>query len=187
MQKKIGMKKNIIFIQGGGENGYIVDAKLVSSLQNELGSAYDVHYPKMQTNESLPDFGWLTQIAKEVSLINDSVILAGHSLGASMLLKYISENKVQKKITGIFLISTPYWSGNEDWVRGLKLKENFTDNLPKNVPIFFYHNRDDEEIPYDQFAFYRQKIPWATFQEKAHGGHQFDNNLSSIAKDIKSL
>lgn len=104
-----------------------------------------------------------------------------------MILKYLSENPVKKKIAGIFLISTPFWSGNEDWKQGLKLQENFAGKLPKNVPIFFYHCHDDEEVPFSQLAIYRQKLDQATFREIPSGGHQLNNDLKLVAQDIKSL
>jgi predicted alpha/beta hydrolase family esterase len=181
------MKKDVLFIQGSGEKGYEADAKLAASLQQALGEAYNVHYPPMQTNEAESDFGWPEQIGKEVSHTNSEVILVGHSLGASMLLKFLSENEIKNKIAGIYLISTPFWSGDEDWVKGLKLKEDFANNLPKNIPIFLYHCRDDEEIPFDHLALYRQKLPQATVREITSGGHQLNNDLAIIAKDIKSL
>ena len=94
---------------------------------------------------------------------------------------------IQKKINGLFLIAAPYWSGDEDWVQGLKLHVNFAEKLSKNVPIFFYHCRDDEEIPFATLTHYKQKLPWATFREITSGGHQLNNDLTPIAKDIKSL
>jgi alpha-beta hydrolase superfamily lysophospholipase len=136
------MNKQVLFIQGGGsEEDYAADAKLVASLKRHLGESYLVHYPLLPADEAAPDFGRKKQIAKEISSIEGEVILAGHSLGASMLLKYLSESRVQKKIAGIFLISTPFWSGAEDWKQGFKLQENFADKLPKGVPIFLYHCR----------------------------------------------
>ena len=181
------MKKNILFIQGGGEAGYEADTKLSYSLKIGLGDDYDVHYPKMQTNELLTDFGWLQQIGNEITAINGELILVGHSLGASMLLKYLSENKINKRIAGVFLISTPFWDGDEDWVKGLKLKKNFAECLPKNVPIFLYHCRDDGEIPFNHLSIYKQKIPFAVVREIKNGGHQLNNNLTIVAEDIKSL
>ncbi len=181
------MKKNILFIQGGGETGYEADTKLSDSLQKVLGDVYDVHYPKMQTNESLPDFGWLQQIGNEITAIKGELILVGHSLGASMILKFLSENKVKKKIAGIFLISTPFWNGNEDWVKGLKLNKGFAEKLPKYIPIFMYHCRDDEEIPFEHLLHYKQKLTNALFCEIAEGGHQINNDLKIVAEDIKSL
>ena len=181
------MHYQLLFIQGGGgDEDYKADAKLVASLRQALGNAYTVHYPRL-SDDSSPDFGRIKQIGKEISLVKDEIILVGHSLGASMLLKYLSENEVKKKIAGIFLISTPFWSGQEDWKQGLKLHEDFPDKLPKNVPVFLYHCRDDEEVPFEHLSLYAQKLPRAIVREVGSGGHQLNNNLSLVAKDIKSL
>ncbi|MBD3616221.1 MAG: alpha/beta hydrolase [Gracilimonas sp.] len=181
------MSKLIIFIQGGGAGGYDADARLVDSLQTALGETYEVRYPQMFSDETQPDFGWPHQIGKEISGIKGKVILAGHSLGASMVLKFLSEHEIREQIDSIFLIATPFWSGDEDWIKGLKLQVNFEDHLPKEVPIFFYHCRDDEEVPFEHLSIYSQKLPWATFREIPSGGHQFNNDLTLVAKDIKSL
>lgn len=180
------MKKQILFIQGGGDNGYEADANMVASLKKELGEEYKIIYPQMPSDDT-PDFGWLKQIGKEIDKLNDDLILVAHSLGASMLLKYLSENKVSKRISGMFLIATPHWSGKEKWVQGLKLQNDFADNLPKNIPVFFYHCRDDEEVPFDHLTFYKRNIPDATFHEIEIGGHLLNNDLEVVAKDIKEL
>ena len=39
------MKKHVLFIHGAGQGAYEEDLLLVASLQNALGSAYDVRYP----------------------------------------------------------------------------------------------------------------------------------------------
>jgi len=182
------MKKQVLFIQGGGKGGgYEADAKLAALLQSALGDDYEVAYPQLHTDETAGDFGWLRQIGNEIDKLEDDVILVAHSLGASLLLKYLSENEVSKKIAGIFLVATPCWTGDEKWVQGLKLREDFAERLPKDNPIFFYHARDDEEVPFEQFTAYKQKLPRATFREIKTGGHQFGNDLSLVAKDIKNL
>ena len=148
------MKTHILFLHGGGGKGdHKVDAKLVNDLQEAIGELYTVHYPLLENRPS-PDFGRLKQIEKAISEIDTGLILVGHSLGASMVLKFLSERKNQFRIKGIFLLATPFWSGNEDWVQGLKLKSNFEDELPKDVPIFFYHCLDDEEIPFSSLDHY---------------------------------
>ena len=181
------MSRHVLFIQGGGgKEDYEADAKLVSSLQKALGEAYTVHYPLLP-DESFPDFGRKKQIGKEISLIKDEVILVAHSLGASMLLKYLSENEGEVNVAGIFLIATPFWSGIEDWKQGLKLHEDFPDKLPKDVPVFLYHCHDDEVVPFDHLLLYEQKLPQATVRVIASGGHQLNNDLSPVAKDINTL
>lgn len=181
------MTRDVLFIQGGGNGGYEADTKLAASLQQLLGAAYKVHYPRLLSDTARPDFGWPEQIGKQLALINREVILVGHSLGASMLLKYLSENKVSSTITGIFLISTPFWRGEEEWVQGLKLNDDFAGKLPQDTPIFLYHSRDDEEVSVANLALYRQKLPQATVREIASGGHQLNNDLTLVANDIMAL
>ena len=181
------MNKLVIFIQGGGEDGYEADAKLVASLRIALGETYKIHYPQMPSEDTLPDFGWIEKIGREISLAKDKIILVGHSLGASMLLKYLSESRIQKIISGIFLIATPFWSGDEDWKQGLKLHKEFAVKIPKSIPIFLYQCKDDEVVPADHLAFYTQNLPQATVRIIKSGGHQLNNDLSLIAADIKSL
>ncbi|GAB3959632.1 alpha/beta fold hydrolase [Spirosoma harenae] len=181
------IKKQVLFIQGGGSSeDYEADQLLVTSLHKSLGEAYRMHYPRLST-ESTPDLGRLKQIGHELSRIKGAFILVGHSLGASMLLKYLSENAIRKKPTALFLIATPFWSGDEDWKEGFKLSENFADKLPKEVPIFFYHSQDDQEVPFAHLAMYRQQLPWATFRELTSGGHQLNNDLTIVANDITSV
>jgi uncharacterized protein len=80
------MTRPILFIQGGGNGGYEADKALVSSLQQNLGKEYDIHYPELQSDESAPDFGWIQQIDQKILETQGDAIVVGHSLGASLLL-----------------------------------------------------------------------------------------------------
>jgi len=180
------MNKQVLFIHGGGgKEDYAADAKLVASLQEGLGEAFVVHYPFLP-KESGSDFGRKNQIGKHISLLKGDIILVGHSLGVSMLLKYLSESWVLEKIAGVFLLSTPFWSG-EEWKQGFILQGGFPDQLPKQVPIFLYHSKGDEEVPFDHLERYAQYLPKATLRTISKGAHQFNYNLSWVAKDIQSL
>jgi predicted alpha/beta hydrolase family esterase len=59
--------------------------------------------------------------------------------------------------------------------------------LPGDVPIFLYHSRDDEEVDVAHLAIYARKLPQALIREVASGGHQFGNDLTPVALDIKNL
>lgn len=181
------MKKQILFIQGGGDDGYEADALLVKSLQKELGDEYRIHYPEIKSDETATDYGWLRQLKTILAETQDDVLIVAHSFGASMLLKYLTENHVSKRIDGIFLIATPFWKGDEDWQKGLMLQQNFAEKLPKNVPLFFYHAHDDQEAPFAHFGQYKAMIKYAMFREVEQGGHQFNNDLKVVADDIKSF
>ncbi len=180
-------KLQLLFIQGGGDDGYNDDKAMVASLRQELDEKYTIHYPELISDESLPDFGWLDQIGTEISNSKDDMIIVAHSLGASMLLKYLTEHTSSKRIAGIFLIAAPFWNGQEKWQKGLMLQNNFADKLPANVPLFFYQAKDDEEVPLIQFEQYKAKIKYAQFRELEQGGHQLNNDLKVVADDILSF
>ncbi len=181
------MRKQVLFIHGGGDEGDVCDARMVSALQAALGQDYEIIYPPMPWEDKTPDFGWGRGIGTEIEKLSDNAFWVGHSLGASMLLKWLSENKTSKKPAGIFLLAPPFWSGHEPWKQGIKLQKDFAANLPKNNRIFFYHCQDDEVVTLQQLAIYRQELPEATFRDLQNGGHQLDNNLKWVAKDIKDL
>lgn len=180
------MKKQILFIQGAGQGAYEEDEKLVASLQDEVDTEYEVRYPRMPNDDGSGYEAWKTQISKELSAMNGEVILVGHSFGASLLLKYLAEEKIRQPIAGVFLIATPYW-GTKDWQKEYALEENFAVRLPKELPIVFYHSRDDDTVPFAHLALYQEKLPRANFHEFDGRGHQFSNDLSEVARDIKNL
>jgi predicted alpha/beta hydrolase family esterase len=181
-------RRPLLFIQGGGEGGYEADAKLAGSLRTALGDDYDVRYPRLAVDQQAPDFGWPRQIEEAIAAIGGEVILVGHSLGASVLLKYLSENPVGRPIRGIFLVSTPFWGGDEKWrYPPLTLGDKFAERLPEGVPIFLYHCRDDEEVDVTHLSLYARRLPRATVRLLASGGHQLGDDLTPVAQDIRGL
>ncbi|MCF2492903.1 alpha/beta hydrolase [Dyadobacter chenhuakuii] len=181
------MANRIIFFHGGGsKEDYDADKKLVESLEDSLGAPYSIHYPFLP-NDGSPDLGRRNQIKEAISESEDGVILVAHSLGASMLLACLSEFNIERRIAGIFLIATPFWAGSEDWVVPFKLRQDFAETIDKNIPLFLYHCQDDEEVPFIQLANYQRELPWATFREIPSGGHQLNNDLHVVAKDLLSL
>jgi hypothetical protein len=184
------MKQQILFIQGGGEGAHEVDIQLVNSLRKTLGDAYEVDYPKM-SKESDPDYRrWKPQIKRELAAAKGKVILIGHSLGGSFLLKYLTEDRTERPIAAIFLIATPYWGG-DGWryegYESVALPKDAVSKLPKGMPIFFYHGRNDETVPFAHLALYAEKFPKATIRVLDRRGHQLGNDLSEVAADIESL
>jgi predicted alpha/beta hydrolase family esterase len=180
------MKRRVLFIHGGGEGAYEEDRKLAASLQDALGAAYDVRFPQMPDEDRPVYRAWKGRIAKELDALEGEVILVGHSLGGSILLKYLSE-EVEKPIAGLFLVSTPYW-GVDDWEVGeYALREDFASMIPKEIAVFLYHSRDDEVVPFAHAGLYAQKLPRTTVREFDGRGHQFGDDLSEGAQDIVKL
>jgi predicted alpha/beta hydrolase family esterase len=108
------MSRQVLFVHGGGEGAYEEDRKMAASLRDALGVGYEVQCPKMPDEDSPLYAAWRDRIASELAELDGEVFLVGHSLGASILLKYISEESTATPIAGTFLDAAPYW-GVEDW------------------------------------------------------------------------
>ena len=181
------MKRQVLFIHGGGQGAYEADKELAANLRDELGAAYHVRCPEMPDEESPEYEAWKEKIEQELAALDGEVILVGHSLGALILLKYVSEEEVEKPVAGLFLVATPYvgtggWAFEED-----ALRKDFAAEIHLRLPVFLYHSHDDEVVPFAHLALYEAKLPQATIQELEGRGHQSDNDLSEVARDIKSL
>jgi predicted alpha/beta hydrolase family esterase len=181
--------KHIFLIQGAGTGAYEMDKQLAISLSRSLGPHYKVHYPALPHEDDAPYEEWIHHLETELAPIQEPIVLVGHSVGASILIKWMSERETEKPIAGMFLLACPFWGG-KGWLypgyEGLMLTDSSL-NRPTSSPIFLYHCRDDEIVPFDHLALYAQIIPEATICTRAEGGHQFNNDLSFLAEDIKNL
>lgn len=184
------MIAEIIFIQGAGEGAHKEDSLLANSLQKELGQDFKVTYLKMPDEANAPYDAWKTRIQKEIDAASEPVILVGHSLGGSYLAKILTEVKLDKPLGGIFLLEAPFWGG-QGWLyegyQELELPQDAAKKIPNDVKLFLYHARDDKIAPFDHLALYAALFPRATVRQIKKGGHQLDNNLSAVARDIKKL
>ncbi len=181
------MKRRVVFIHGAGQEGFEEDRKLATNLQDVLGAEYDVRYPEMPDADSPEYEAWKGRIARELAALDGEVILVGHSLGGSILLKYLSEENAERPVAGLFLIAAPYW-GAEDWGGSeYALRDDFASKLPSELPVFLYHSRDDEVVPFAHLALYTEKLSRALTREFDDRGHQFNDDLSEVARDIKRL
>ena len=59
--------------------------------------------------------------------------------------------------------------------------------LPRDVPIFLYHGRNDETVPFAHVELYALAIPRAHVRRLANRDHQLNNDLSELASDIRRL
>ena len=180
------MKKHVLFIHGAGEGAFEEDGVLVASLQDALGFAYDVLYPNMPEEDSATYADWTAPIERALATLDDAVILVGHSVGGSVLVKYLSEQQLDKPISSVFLLATPYWGADEFWNWDeARLPEDVAAKLAIIPRIFLYHSRDDEVVPFAHLALYAAKLPQATIREFDGRGHQFGNDLADVAEEIR--
>ena len=64
---------------------------------------------------------------------------------------------------------------------------DLAERLPRDVPIFLYHGRDDDSVPFAHVELYARMMPRAQVRRLAGRDHQLDNQLSEVALDIRQL
>ncbi|TDF94801.1 RBBP9/YdeN family alpha/beta hydrolase [Paenibacillus piri] len=183
------MSKQVLFVHSAGAQGrHQGSGELVASLQNALGESYRVSYPIMPNPERPSYKPWKLKLAEELAEVQNEVILVGHSLGGSVLLKYFSEENCTNAVAGLFLVATPYWGKDPNWqVDDFLLREQFATKLTAIPRMFIYHSRDDEVVPIEHALRYAESIPQAAVHVLDRCGHAFKAGLPQLVEDIKSL
>ena len=180
-------KKQVLFIQGGGDGAHKEDAELAERLGKELGPDYEIRYPLMPDEDSPGYQAWKRRISDEIAAVGDGAFLVGHSLGAVILLMSLVESRPSQRIAGLFLIATPFvgeggWPG-DDFV----VPKDVAGKLPDKVPVHLYHGHDDEIVPFAHLGLYAKALPQAVVRRLAGRNHQLNGDLSEVARDIELL
>jgi predicted alpha/beta hydrolase family esterase len=141
----------------------------------------------MPGTEDDPHYGpWRERLGSELAAIDGEPILFGHSLGASVALKYLAEED-PGEIAGLVLATTPYW-GTEGWEHEWALPEGWPKEGTRLPPTFLFHSRDDEELPFEHLERYAALLPEATVGRLDGNGHLYDRgDLSEIVEAVRSL
>jgi len=155
------------------------------SLQEVLGASYDVLSPYFPLRENARYEEWKVVFEKVFELLDENVILIGHSLGGIFLAKYLSEHTPTKKIKALFLVAAPYTMETP-----YSAEFNITDAAPiqeKVSDVFIYHSKDDAVVSFTHAERYQKDIPLAHTRFFADKGHFNMESLPEILDDIQSL
>lgn len=184
------MKKQVFFVHSAGEQGKNQGSGGLSAyLADALGSEYNFIFPKFP-NPEFPQYElWKAKLDQELAGLEGEVIVIGHSLGGSVLIKYLSEEAYNPSIIGLFLIAAPYWGKDDrDWQNNeYILTENFASKLSQNAKMFFYHSFYDKIVPHTHLSRYKEKLPKAAVRVLSGDDHFFNKGLPELIDDIKSL
>ena len=182
------MKVQVLFVQGAGTNvheGW--DRKLVGSLERGLGPGYRVRYPRMPKEDDPRYATWKQALLRELDSLDDGAILVGHSVGGTILLHVLAEQPPTFKPGALVLIAAPF-IGKGGWPSDdIQPRTDFAERLPAASSVFLYHGTDDETVPPVHVRLYARAIPHATVRLLAHRDHQLNNDLSEVAREIRSL
>jgi len=182
------MVRQILFVQGGGEQVHERwDARLVESLQRELGPGYEIRYPVMP-NEADPAFAtWQIALEKELATLQAGAVVIGHSLGGTFLINALAESSPDAALGAVVLIAAPF-VGPEGWESDdIEPRSDLATRLPPAVPVLLYHGDQDRIAPVAHVDLYAAAIPRARVRRLAGRDHQLNNDLSEVATDIREL
>lgn len=181
------MVRQVLFIQGAGEGVHDCwDSKLVASLERELGEGYSVRYPRMPREENPSYSVWKAPLLQEFDLLPAGAILVGHSFGGTTMLQALAEAPPKQRFAGLFVIAAPF-VGEGGWPSDEIDCGNASGRLPHDLFIYLYHGLDDTDVPVAHVHHYAKTIPQACIRTLECKDHQFNNDLSDIAKDIRSI
>ncbi len=158
-----------------------------SSLQEKLGESFDVIIPKMPCAINAKYEEWKIWFEKLSPLLNDEVILIGHSLGGIFLAKYLSENDFSKKILSLHLVAAPYdEETSQESLVDFALSKT-VESLPKRADkIFLYHSQDDLVVPFVDVEKYQRDLPSAKLIVFEDRGHFNQEEFPELVKRVKN-
>ena len=179
------MKKQMLFIHSAGEQGPSAGSgPLVAALQRELGPEYELLHPPMPNPEAPAYQPWKRALAQALAGLSGDVTLIGHSLGGSVLVKYLAEEGWAGAITSLCLVAAPYF-GAPDWEHAEFMLDPAAP--PPRVPqVCLYYTRDDDVVPVAHLALYAAMFPQATARELDGYGHTFSAGCAELAADLRA-
>ena len=189
MTNKNKKQRQILFAHSGGGQGSPGEGSfdLVSYLKRKLSSEYDIHYPIIDDPEAPTYKMWKKLFSREFKKVKQPIILVGHSLGGSMLLKYFSEERPQIAISALFLVATPFWGKNGWNVEDFVLQESFESELTHITKVFLYQCKDDAIVPFGHLKFYKKVFPYSVVRILNGTDHAFADGLPELVDDIKTV
>lgn len=157
------------------------------NLSATLGEGYEVVLQQFPNKWNAQYAEWKLWFERCVPLLQDNVILIGHSLGGIFLAKYLSENGFTKKIIATLLVAAPFEAINENNLIQFVLPASLQKFQQEGGKIFLYHSKDDRVVNFTELAKYQAALPNATARVFDDRGHFNQEEFPELVADIKAL
>jgi hypothetical protein len=180
--------RDVLFVQGAGAGVHAEwDVHLVESLRRELGSSYAVHYPRMPDEADPTLAAWRPVLERELAALRPGAVAVGHSAGGTMLIHVLADAAPAAGLAAVVLIAAPF-IGDGGWAsEELAPRPDLAERLPADASVLLYHGEADAEVPVTHVELYAAAIPRAQVRRLPGRDHQLDNDLSEVARDIRTL
>ena len=130
----------------------------------------DVLLPDFPNKQNADYAEWKIYFEKLLPLLGDDVQLAGYSLGAMFLAKYLHESPLSKPVRRLVLVSPCY---NDESVEDLgSFQVTSATGLEKSAKeIHLFHSKDDAVVPFTELAKFQSDLPSAKSHIFIDRGH----------------
>jgi pimeloyl-ACP methyl ester carboxylesterase len=102
-----------------------------------------------------------------------------------MLIHALAERQPKPRLGAIALIAAPF-VGEGGWP-GDDIEPRTEFSTPAGAPVFLYHGTDDDTVPLGHLELYARAIPDAVVRRLERRDHQLGNDLSDVARDLRSV
>lgn len=201
------MKKQILIIRGGESFEKYEDfLQYIKTIQIDpyekkknwrdwiiwaLSETHDVLVPLMPCKQNAEYEPWKIWFERHLEFITEpEPIIIGHSLGASFLLKWLSENKFPKKISQLHLIA-PWVSDdvplNLERIKTFKADQAKFGNIPGQcLKVHLWHSEDDTVVPYNNAQIIKTVMPEVILHSFKDRGHFIQPAFMELLQVIES-
>lgn len=159
-----------------------------ASLTQELGDGFDVLQPRMPNGTNVRYEEWRIWFDRCAQLLNDNVILIGHSLGGIFLAKYLSENDFPKRIMATLLVAAPFDDvSTVESLNDFALPYSLQKFADQGGQIYIVHSKDDPVVPFDDVAKYQKALPdvkTLLFDDRGHFNQETFPELVQLIKEL---
>jgi predicted alpha/beta hydrolase family esterase len=157
------------------------------SLQDDLGSGYEFIKPTMPNRYASRYEEWEISFKNVLDYAGKGIVLIGHSLGGTFLLKYLTENEVDKNIKQLHLVA-PVLSESKEYLEKFVVDVGKISNI-KNIygNTFLYASEDDEVVLFSDSARIKELVPEVNFSIFTDRGHFLQEDFPEIVQKIKEL
>ncbi len=157
------------------------------NLQEKLGDTFEVFLPKMPNAQNAVYAEWCIWFEKFLPLLNDGLILVGHSLGAVFLAKYLSEHDVAKKISGTLLVAPPFATDEGRILPQFAITTSLEKLEQQGGKVIIYHSKDDLVVPFGELKQYQDRLPTLETRIFEDRGHFNMEEFPEIVEEIRKL
>jgi uncharacterized protein len=198
------MKKQVVFVHGGQAydtyDTYLEDLKTFTidpyaqtkkwrmSLQEDLGSDFEVFLPEMPNKFNAKYAEWKIWMDKYLPFLRDGAVFIGHSLGGVFLTKYLSEERFSVSVRALYLVAAPFFTYDSSEGGDFRIDIEKLGSLQQKVQeIALFHAKDDPVVPFSHTEAYILALPSARLEVFETGGHFVQESFPELVEDVKAL